>query len=189
MSLEQSIHTMSAYGYRLGGPRAWNLHRFGPGDELRTDWYDETNPTHNFATCAKTAALAGLGMTAQGDAEPDPPFVFVEALEVSPPGWTRETSAPPSPGHNLPAGSELRSLDRVAVAQFVLVIADSLFDRDEESLANHRGEDYSLDPADYSFGDPNLDWDDALIAALATLGLEPVGMPDWLWYRTALAEA
>jgi hypothetical protein len=29
-----------------------------------------------------------------------------------------------------------------------------------------------LDPAVYSFGDPNLDWDDALIAALTTLGVE-----------------
>jgi hypothetical protein len=103
---------------------------------------------------------------------------------VSPPGWTHETGAPPQLGHNLPADAALRSLDRVAVAQFVLVIADSLFDRDAESLAHHRGEEYHLDPYVYSFGDPDLDWDDVLIAALTTLGLEPVGMPDWLWFRS-----
>lgn len=81
-------------GYRLGGPRAWNLHRFEAGDGLRTGWYDETDPTHNFAAYAKTAALATLSLPAQGPAELDLPFVFVEALEVSPPGWTRETGVP-----------------------------------------------------------------------------------------------
>jgi hypothetical protein len=50
MPLEQ-VRTISAYGYRLGGPRAWNLHRFKPGDELRTDWYDETDPTHHSSAC------------------------------------------------------------------------------------------------------------------------------------------
>jgi hypothetical protein len=67
----------------------------------------------------------------------------------------------------------------------VLVIADSLFGRDAESLAHHRGEDYDLDPAVYSFGDPDLGRDDALIVALATLRLEPAGMPDRLWFRSA----
>ena len=183
MPLEQ-VRTISAYGYRLGGPRAWNLHRFSVGDELRTDWYDETDPTHQFAQCATMAARAKLGFPADRPDVGELPFVFAEALEVSPPGWTRETSAPPTPGHILPADAELRSLDRVAVDQFVLVITDSLFDRDAEDLAHHQGEDYRLDPFVYSFGDPDLDWDDTLIAALATLGLEPVGMPDWLWFRS-----
>jgi hypothetical protein len=187
MSLEQQIHTVSAYGYRLGGPRAWNLHRFEPGDELRTVWYDETDPTHDFAACATAATMTKLGLPAHGHPELALPFAFEEALEVSPPGWTRETGAPPQLGHNLPDDHALRSLDRVAVTQFVLVIADSLFDRDAESIAHHSGEDYDLDPAVYSFGDPDLDWDDALIAALTTLGLEPVGVPDWLWFRSTLS--
>ncbi|MFB9443149.1 hypothetical protein Dvina_52015 [Dactylosporangium vinaceum] len=209
MPVEQ-VRTISAYGYRLGGPRAWNLHGFKPGDELRTDWYDETDPTRQFARCATTAARAKLGYPAErpvgdlssffetmvagaergspivGHVVGELPFSFEEALEVSPPGWTREASGPPQLGHNLPADAEVRSLDRVTADQFVLVVADSLFDRDAESVAQHSGEDYHPDPYTFSVGDPDLDWDDTLIAALTILGMEPVGMPDWLWFRSAV---
>lgn len=177
---------MSAYGYCLGGPGAWNLHRIGVGDELRTDWYDERNPLHNFAACAKAAALTRLRGAASSPADVDPPFAFMEALEVSPPGWTRETSAPPTLSHHLPATSDLRSLDRVAVAQYVLVIGDSLLDRDAEDAAHYRDDDsFVVDPALGLTGDPSLDWDGVLIAALAGLELEPVGMPDWFWFRVS----
>ncbi|WP_028189002.1 hypothetical protein [Salinispora pacifica] len=184
MSLGQSIRTLSAYGYNLGGPRAWNLYRFGAGDELRTAWYDEADPTHDFVARAKEVAHDRLGLPSNGQAGLDLPVVFVETLDVSPPGWTREASAPPTPSYNLPATSDLRSLDRVAIAQFVLVIADSLFDRDAEHLAHHQGDDYGLDPAVGIAGDPGLDWDRVLVDTLTTLGLEPVGMPDWLWFRS-----
>ncbi|MBF9134764.1 hypothetical protein I0C86_38425 [Plantactinospora sp. S1510] len=115
-------------------------------------------------------------------------MVFVEALEVAPPDWSREASAPPTPSLSLPATSELRSWDRVAVAQFVLVIADSLFDRDAEDVAFHNGDDYILDPAVGVGGDSDLDCDQVLIGTLTTLGLEPVGMPDWLWFRSSWSD-
>ena len=186
MSFGHSIRTLSAYGYRLGGPGAWNLHRVNVGDELRTGWYDERNPLHDFAACAKAATLARLGGPVSGPAEVELPFAFMEAPDVSPLGWTRETGAPPILSHHLPATSELRSLDRVAVAQYVLVVGDSLLDRDEEEAAYYRDDDsFVLDPALGLTGDPRLDWDAILIAALTGLDLEPVGMPDWLWYRVA----
>jgi len=186
MSSRLSIRTLSAYGYNLGGPRAWNLFRFGPGDELRTAWYDETDPTHDFAVRAREAILGRRGVLAN-DADVGLPVVFVEALEVSSSDWTRETGAPPPPSYNLPGGSDKRSLDRVAVAQFVAVVVDSLFDRDAEDLAHQRGDDYGLDPAISGGGDPHLDWDRVLIDTLTELDLQPVGMPDSLWFRTAWA--
>lgn len=180
MPLGQSIRTFSAYGYNLGGPRAWNLFRFGPGDELRTAWYDETDPTHDFPARARQTIRARPGAAAGDTDYLDLPVLFVETLEVSPLGWTRETGAPPSSSDSLPPGSDLRSLDRVAVAQFVVVVADSLFDRDAEDLAHHQGDDYDVDPAIGGGGH----WDRVLIDTLTGLGLEPVGMPDSLWFRT-----
>ncbi|MFC6019975.1 hypothetical protein ACFP2T_27740 [Plantactinospora solaniradicis] len=187
MSLRPSFRLLSAYGYNLGGPRAWNLHRFAVGDELRNGWYDETDPTHEFTMRAAETARDRLGLRSGGlPAAVDLPVVFVEAREVSPPGWSREASAPPTPSLSLPATSELRSWD--PVAQFVLVIADSLFDRDAEDAAHHNGDDYVLDPAVGVGGDPDLDWDQVLIGTLTTLGLEPVGMPDWLWFRSSWSD-
>lgn len=108
----------------------------------------------------------------------------MEAIEVSPPGWTPETGARPSSSYSLPPGSELRSLDRVAVAQFVVIHGDSLFDRDAEDQAYHEGEDYDVDPAIGGAGH----WDRSLLDALTRLGLQPVGMPDSLWFRASWAE-
>ncbi|GAA0905124.1 hypothetical protein Vau01_066480 [Virgisporangium aurantiacum] len=177
---------MSAYGYRLGGPGAWNLHRVNVGDELRTGWYDERNPLHDFARAPRRQPLPVWAGRSAGRPMSKLPFAFMEALDVSPPGWTREIGAPPILSHHLPATPELRSLDRVAVAQYVLVVGDSLLDRDEEEAAYYRDDDsFVLDPALGLTGDPRLDWDGVLIAALTGLGLEPVGMPDWLWYRVA----
>ncbi|MEU1605546.1 hypothetical protein [Micromonospora matsumotoense] len=117
-------------------------------------------------------------------------MVFGEALKVSPPNWTREASAPPMPSYNLPATSDLRSLDRVAVAQFVLVIADSLIDRDAEHLALHQGSDDALHRALGIVGEHGIgwDWDPVLIETLTSIGLEPVGMPDWLWFRSSWSD-
>lgn len=52
-----------------------------------------------------------------------------------------------TPSHTVPASSNVFSLDRVAVDQYVLVIIDSLFDRDAEDVAHHQGVDFPLDPA------------------------------------------
>ncbi|MEU5554486.1 hypothetical protein ABZ738_32430 [Micromonospora sp. NPDC047793] len=183
MSPGWSMRTLSGYGYRLGGPRGWHLHRFGAGDELRTAWYDEADPTHNFAASATAATRERCGPPSSGRPFVDLPVMFVEALEIFPSNWTREASAPPTPSHRVPATSDLRSLDRVAIAEFVLVIADSLFDRDAEDDAHHRGGDYAPEPAIIGSDDPNSDWDQILIKTLTTIGLEPVGMPDWLWFR------
>lgn len=173
----------SAYGYNLGGPRGWNLFRFGAGDELRTDWYDETDPTHDFPAQARQSLRAWPGTPANGG-DLELPVLFLEAIEVSPPGWTLETGARPSSSYSLPPSSELRSLDRVAVAQFVVIHADSLFDPDAEDLAHHQGEDYDVDPAIGGTGH----WDGSLFDALSRLGLQPVGMPASLWFRTGWTE-
>jgi hypothetical protein len=59
-----------------------------------------------------------------------------------------------------------------------------LFDRDAEDLDRYDDDHVpAVDPAVGMVGDPGLDWDTLLIDALTTLGLEPVGMPDWLWFR------
>ncbi|MEV6304996.1 hypothetical protein AB0M02_36680 [Actinoplanes sp. NPDC051861] len=107
VSLGPEIRTFSAYGYNLGGPRAWNLFRFSPGDELRTDWYDETDPTHDFPAQSRQSLRARLGTAATGG-ELALPVLFMETIEVSPPGWTLETSARSSSSYSLPPGSELR---------------------------------------------------------------------------------
>ncbi|MGI5213416.1 hypothetical protein [Plantactinospora sp. CA-290183] len=137
---------------------------------------------------AAATARDRLGPQAGGRVVAGLPMVFVETTEVSPPGWSREVSAPPTPSLSLPATSELRSWDRIAVAKFVVVIADSLFDHDAQDVAFHNGDDYILDPAISGAGDPDLDWDQALIGALTTIGLEPVGMPDWLWFRSSWSD-
>lgn len=184
MSLEQEIRTFSGYGYNLGGPRGWNLFRFAAGDELRTAWYDETDPTHyDFPARARQALSTRLSAPA-GGGDRELPVLFMEALEVSPPGWRRETGASPSSSYSLPPNSELRSLDRIAVAQFVIIHANSLFDRDAEDLAHHQGEEYGVDPAIGGVGH----WDRDLLDALAGLDLAPVGMPESLWFRAGWTE-
>ncbi|MEV6304995.1 hypothetical protein AB0M02_36675 [Actinoplanes sp. NPDC051861] len=72
----------------------------------------------------------------------------------------------------------------MAVAQFVAIHIDSLFDRDAEDQAHHQGEDYDVDPAAGGAGH----WDRSLLDALVRLDLQPVGMPDSLWFRTGWTE-
>ncbi|MFI9643475.1 hypothetical protein ACIG87_26070 [Micromonospora sp. NPDC051925] len=38
------LGSMLTYGLDLGGPGDWHLKGFNPGDQLRTDWYDERKP-------------------------------------------------------------------------------------------------------------------------------------------------
>ncbi|MFI6163001.1 hypothetical protein ACIA59_24005 [Micromonospora haikouensis] len=52
------LRSMLAYGLDLGGPGSWRLKGFKSGDELRTEWYDERNPLHDFPTAA-TAHFVG----------------------------------------------------------------------------------------------------------------------------------
>ncbi|MGC4885597.1 hypothetical protein [Micromonospora sp. DT227] len=52
------LRSMLAYGLDLGGPGDWRLQGFNPGDQLRTDWYDERDPLHDFPTAA-TARFVG----------------------------------------------------------------------------------------------------------------------------------
>ncbi|WP_432990974.1 hypothetical protein [Dactylosporangium sp. CA-233914] len=120
----------------------------------------------------------------------DLPATVLEALKLSPPGWSRESSAPPPLGSALPAGSELLSPDHVAAARYALIVADSLVDLDEENHAMHReGGEYFPNTEETFIEDPSLDWDGVLLDAMATLGLEPVGMPDWLWTHVRWSNA
>jgi hypothetical protein len=69
----------------------------------------------------------------------------------------------------------------------VLVILDSL-DAVEDTAADNDDIDDGRDDRDSDWDqrrwDPRIDWDSLLDAALAELGLQPPGMPDWFWYRT-----
>jgi len=110
------------------------------------------------------------------------PYSIEAAIELSPPGWTREASAPPSPVGVLSASSSVFALDAIAPTRFVLVVLDSIEDieRKEDGYYNDDEED---DP------EPDLpawpiDWDNLLDAALMELGLHAAGTPDWFWYRT-----
>lgn len=175
------IHTAIAYGYQLGGPGSWNLAGFSPGMQLRVPWFDETNPTHDLPQRA-TAEIIGVGATTAGARQDsharvaDLPFLLEDAVEVSPPGWTREASAPPRPATILPPGSDVLLVDRPTVSRFVLVIVDSVID--VEAAAGH-AEEHEL-----VGWDRRIDWDSLLDAALVELGLQPLGMPDWFWYRS-----
>jgi hypothetical protein len=62
MTADLELHTITAYGYRLGGPGGWQLPGLQPADQLRTAWYDETNPTHQFAERASIRVKARLGL-------------------------------------------------------------------------------------------------------------------------------
>ncbi|WP_433221645.1 hypothetical protein ACQP00_21220 [Dactylosporangium sp. CS-047395] len=79
--------------------------------------------------------------------------------------------------------------DRAATDRFALIVADSWRDLDEENHEMH-GDDDAIVGIDVAFAeDPTLDWDGVLLDAMATLGLEPVGMPDWLWAQVRWANA
>ncbi|MEV0269817.1 hypothetical protein AB0H43_13650 [Hamadaea sp. NPDC050747] len=110
------------------------------------------------------------------------PFVLDTAVELSPPGWTREASAPPAPAQSLPPSSGVYALDEPAPSRFVLFILDSA-----EEVTYDAGDRHDVDGGhDYGPGlfDHRIDWDSVLWAALAELGLHAPGMPDWFWNRT-----
>lgn len=182
------IHTHVAYGYCLGGPGHWALKGMAPEDHLITPWYNETNPTHDLSERA-TKQIAD-GLLSRRPAPPRrtahdvwTPILFETTIEVSPPGWTREASAPPTLGGQLPPSSPLLDLDRPATASYVLVVADSVSDLETADAAL-----YDEDDGDDDIQDPRLDWDSLLDAALTEIGLQMSVMPDWFWYRTAFAD-
>jgi hypothetical protein len=53
------IETFIGYGYNLGGPGRWHLTGIAPGAPLRTPWYDETDPTHDFPDRALDQIISG----------------------------------------------------------------------------------------------------------------------------------
>jgi hypothetical protein len=113
------------------------------------------------------------------------PYSIEAAIELSPPGWTREASAPPSPVGVLPPSSSVFALDRIAPARFVMVVQDSIDDieRNEDRYYNDDEDDPEPDPPAWP-----IDWDNLLDAALMELGLHTAGTPDWFWYRTGMPD-
>lgn len=184
------IQTYVAYGYRLGGPGTWALTGTAPTDRLITPWFDETNPTHDLAARA-TGELA-KGVISQpptrrqrANFEAQTPIMFDTAIEVSPPGWTREASGEPTLGRQLPPSSALLDLDRPAVNSYVLVVNDSVKHLDAEEAAYYDDGDGD-EP--FEVLDPRVDWDSLLDAALTEIGLQMPVLPDWFWYRTSFAD-
>jgi hypothetical protein len=108
------------------------------------------------------------------------PFLFDAAVELSPPGWTREASARPLPAHLLPPTSPILALDQPTAPRLVLIIGDSAEDVEETDARRY------LDDEDDEIQvlDPRIDWDSLLDAALAELGLQTPRLPDWFWYRS-----
>jgi hypothetical protein len=100
------------------------------------------------------------------------PYHISTAIDMSPPGWTREASAPPTPSVVQPPSATGYALDEPVHLQHVLVVLDSVEDVDPNAGG----------PA----GAPPWpgDWDILLDAALTELGLQAAGTPDWLWFRT-----
>ena len=184
MTSDFGLCTISACGYRLGGPGDWLLPGFRPGDQLRAPWYDETNPMHHFAERASAALKARLGVATPEISEL--PWEFAAAVEVSPAEWTPETGTPPPLSRLLPATSDLVSADRIAADQYVLVISRSRVDRDERDLGFYEDDGDSAGVPDFPGGDPGLDWDRVLVDALTALEFEPDVLPGWLWYRQPL---
>lgn len=179
------MHTISGYGYRLGGPGNWRLPGMKPADQVRTPWYDETDPTNEFTDRAAMHIKARLGLATPelGDL----PWTFETAAEVSPDGWTPETGAPPPLSLQLPVDSTSRLRDRAATEQYLLVIADSQVDRDEQELAYyHDGEDEVGEFEPSPGGAAGAGWDRTLLDALTMLGFEPDTLPGWLWYRQVI---
>jgi hypothetical protein len=185
------IHTYAAYGFKLGGPRSWAFTGMKPGRQLVVPWYDETDPTHDFAARATTEIARGLhhelSLRRRIAYEIQTPFFFESVIDVSPPGWTREASAPPALEPHLPASSPLRDLDRPQPASYVLVLGDSVSDLDAIEAAYYDEHDEAADEQ-LRIHDARIDWDSLLDAALTEIGLQMPGMPDWFWYRTETVE-
>jgi hypothetical protein len=170
------IETFIAYGYNLGGPGRWHLTGVAPGAPLRTPWYDETNPTHDFVDRALDEVIGGIAdiqltREQRNRIEAGIPYHISEAIQMSPPGWTREASAPPGPSAHLAPSVLGYAIDKPAPLRYVLVVLDSI-----EDVEPHAGA---------PTGAPIWpgDWDFLLDAALTELGLQATGRPDWLWYR------
>lgn len=183
MTADLELHTISAYGYRLGGPGGWQLPGLQPADLLRTAWYDETNPTHQFVERARIRVEARLGLATPELSEL--PWTFATAAEVSSDDWIPETSAPPPLSLQLSAGPQLRNVDRGAAEQYVLVISASQVDRDEQELSYYDDDDDDdvAGLAHSQTGAPCAEWDRTLLDALTMLGFEPDALPRWLWFR------
>jgi hypothetical protein len=73
------LQTILASGLDIGGPGDWNFKGFNPGDQLRTDWYDERNPIHDFPTAA-TGQFVGevSGRRERWQAEERLPYMIEE---------------------------------------------------------------------------------------------------------------
>ena len=175
------IETFIGYGYNLGGPGQWHLTGIAPGTPLRTPWYDECDPTHDFADRALDEVIGGvtgaqLTLQERNRREAGIPYHISAAIQLSPPGWTREASAPPSPSALLPPSALGYDLDQPAPLRYVLVVLDSI-----EDVEPHAGAPTDTPPW------PG-DWDFLLDAALTELGLYATATPDWLWYRTGTPE-
>jgi hypothetical protein len=171
------IQTFIGYGYNLGGPGRWHLKGVAPGAPLRTPWFDETDPRHDFPDRALAEIISGvtgvqLTRQQQNRIESGIPYHISAAIDMSPPGWTREASAPPTPSAVLPPSAAGYALDEPAALRFVLVVLDSIEDVDANAGA--------------PTGAPPWpgDWAILLDAALTELGLQAAGTPDWLWFRT-----
>ncbi|GLH98833.1 hypothetical protein [Phytohabitans aurantiacus] len=178
------IQTFIVYGHQLGGPGNWNLVGFNPGDPLRVPWYDETDPTHDFPERAIAEITDALPATVdrrriRHNREARLPFWIDAAVDLSPPGWTREANAPPGPAYLLPPTSDVYALDRPTTPRYVLIIFDSAQDIESADHARYNDEDEQVQLRDH-----RIDWDSLLDAALTELGLQAPGLPDWFWYRT-----
>ncbi|XVV10943.1 hypothetical protein ACQP2X_39815 [Actinoplanes sp. CA-131856] len=183
------IQTFVVYGYQLGGPGNWALKGMTPQARLTTPWYDETDPTHDLAeraTSELTKGLSGHQPTKQQRAAYDAqtPIMFDKAIEISPPGWTREASGGPALGWQLEPSSPLHDLDRPAANSYVVVVNDSIEHLEADDEAYYDDED--AEPL--KILDSRVDWDSLLDAALTELGLQMPSMPDWFWYRTSFAD-
>jgi hypothetical protein len=55
---------MLAYGLDLGGPGDWCLQGCNPGDQLRTDWYDERDALARCCLCWQ--ATRGIALSGNG---------------------------------------------------------------------------------------------------------------------------
>jgi len=179
------IQTFTGYGYNLGGPGNWHLEGTAPGELLRLPWYDETDPTQDFVDAL---AIALASREPQSDPDAPTPLIVERVIDMSPPGWTREANAPPSPSAVLPPDSAMYDPEKRAHVRYVLIILDSVGDVDapedsdsEEVLELDDGVVIGFDGVVI---DTDPDWDKLFYAALPELGVQVAGAPDWLWFRT-----
>ncbi|MEV6523184.1 hypothetical protein AB0M43_14635 [Longispora sp. NPDC051575] len=93
-----------AYGYELGGPGRWRLEGFAPGQMLRTDWYDDADPSCDFRQAAFEHVAGKIGSPVLRDrAEERLPWLIDEIGTVGDP-------------------------DRPAPPRYVLIVKDSAED-------------------------------------------------------------